>query len=137
MATPLLTLHEFVLALYQLCWKGPDAHLHITVPVVNFVYLCPEMYRLVRNAYANQVYLQNVFAVLDLVLNDHEFEDVDNKESLACATFAFFNNLQVLTFLWEHGFHWDEKTVLAAAHAKSTHCLNFALQNDCPRPLPL
>lgn len=132
MTTPLLTLHEFVLELYNLCWKGDRAHFYITVPVVNFVYLCPEMYRLVRNAYIGQLHLQRVFAVLDLVVTELNFEDVDKKESLACAYFALFNNLDVLQYLWEHGFNWDEKTVLAAAQAKSTRCLNFAIEKECP-----
>lgn len=132
MTTPLITLHEFVMELYNLCWKGDRAHFYITVPVVNFVYLCPDLYKVVRDAYIGQVYLQRVFAVLDLVVIDHNFEDVDNKESLACASFALFNNFNVLEYLWEHGFNWDEKTLLAAAHSKSTGCLNFALEKECP-----
>lgn len=130
--SPLLALHEFVVALHELLFKGDEAPFYITVPVVKFVYLCPDFYKMIRDFYAAQSQLRNVFQVLDLVVSESDFEDMDSKEAKACATFAFLNNVKVLKFLWNRGFFWDEKTLFAAINSKSVECVKFALKNDCP-----
>ena len=136
----LLTLNEFSLALTALKYK--DGPRKITVPMVNFVYLCPDLYNMVKSSYfkvfkALKVSpdhvkpLLQVFAVLDLVVTN-DFVDADDKERKACAAFAALDNVDVLNYLWNKGFFWDEHTLLTAVKAKSFDCFKFALQKDCP-----
>lgn len=136
-SVPLLTMNEFSAGLRSLVEREQVQCLlqHITVPMVNFVYLCSDLYFQVRAVY-HQILpvspLNQVFLVLDLVCSADDFASADDRESTACACFALYNNVSVLQYLWRAGFNWDEMTLLNAVKANSTDCLRFALENGCP-----
>jgi hypothetical protein len=135
-----LSSSEFSVELNLLREKGSNVVPSINVPMVDFVYLCPDFYKAVRAAHLLKLKQQSksesplfqVFDVLDLVCPTNQFEWSNAKENEACAAFACWNNLPVLTYLWEKGFSWSENTLFAAVQAKSVHCFMFAVEKECP-----
>ena len=129
----MLTLVEFVDALHKLSRLQEDmAVRQITVPLVQFVYLCSAAYSGVRQLFQQCVTLAPVFQMLDLVRVHDNFLTSVSCEKKACAAFAAWNNLAVLNYLYDTGFSWDEETLFYAVYFRSSHCLQFALSHDCP-----
>lgn len=126
-----LSVFEFVNALKNLKAYQENAVKKITVPMVKFVYLCSDMYNVLKLSFFSSPELMQVFWLLDLVAPPSDFALSDECEKKACALFAFLDNAPVLEFLWVHGFYWDEDTLLNAIRGKSNACFNFALENDC------
>jgi hypothetical protein len=143
----LISEEQFIYTLHSL-YNEKDAVFKITVPLVDYVYLCPDSYKTIRNKYCNLILkfspLLKVFEFLDLVSEDEECTDstgeeyafnliaMNSKDNKACAAFASINNLPVLEYLWRKGFNWNEQTLYAAVKAKNTKCLQFALEKKCP-----
>lgn len=111
----MLTLVEFVDALHKLSrLQGDMVVRHITVPLVKFAYLCSEAYHGVKQLFQHCVTLVPVFHMLDLVrVHDNLLTSV-SCEKKACAAFAAWNNLAVLSYLYNVGFSWDEETLFYA-----------------------
>jgi hypothetical protein len=129
----MLTLVEFVDALHKLSsLQGDIVVRQITVPLVQFAYLCSEAYSGVRQLFQQCVTLAPVFQMLDLVRVHDNFLTSVSCEKKACAAFAAWNNLAVLNYLYDTGFSWDEETLFYAVQFRSSHCLQFALSHDCP-----
>ena len=143
MNIPLLTMNEFSSALRGLQSEGTLAPQLITVSMVNFVYLCSDLYELVKSAFyqvfefmntprSNVLPLLHVFELLDLVCGTDDLASANKMECDACAGFASLDNAPVLEYLWRVGFYWDENTLLNAVKTNSFKCFQFALQQDCP-----
>lgn len=141
MTVPLISTSEFMHELRALHALGTKAALSkMPVSVVNYVYLCPDAYKLVKTAYYQNVPssvlkaspLIQVFYLLDLVCTLDDFEMGNEQDSQACAAFAACDNVLVLEYLWKRGFYWDEKTLFAAVQAQSLGCFQFALSKQCP-----
>ncbi len=131
----MLTVNEFSLALREL--NTPDGPRQVTVPMVEFVYLCPDMYKVVRSSYkkvfefmqvpndVNVNPLLKVFGLLDFVVPPEDFALAELHENLACAAFSAWDNVEVLEFLWHKGFSWDKQTLVTAVKYKSWKCHQF------------
>jgi hypothetical protein len=50
-----------------------------------------------------------------------------------CSVAASKNNIELLKYMRERGCSWDASTVQSAA-ACAYECLQYAIENDCPRP---
>lgn len=127
----LMPVHEFLAVLHVLRFHGDNAVKRITVPMVQFVYLRSDVYRVIKSAFFGASELVQVFQLLDLVAAYDDLSFADEREKRACAAFAFLNNASVLQFLWSHGFFWDESTLFSAVCGKSNACFLFAAENDC------
>jgi hypothetical protein len=112
----------------------------IPVSVVNYVYLCPDAYELIKTAYYEHTCpsvlkssaLIQVFYLLDLICTNEDFDVGNEQDSKACAAFAGCDNVPVLEFLWKRGFYWDEKTLFAAVRSQSLNCFKFVIGKQCP-----